>query len=125
LRLLRALFLYERIYPAASQRVGPRAGIQKGKLWRREGSNLLGLLLRPQPRIECPPPAPRPVILNCPFVRRPVLLSRDPQYVDYLLLREGDATCSNIHDCVSQYGDIKNIPSCLLHEASKFLGVED
>jgi len=37
--------------------------------------------------------------------------------MDYIVLREGDATCSNLHECLSKYGNIKHIEACLLHDA--------
>ena len=36
-------------------------------------------------------------------------------FLDYILMQEGEPTCSNIHACLSNYGDIKNIADCLLH----------
>ena len=65
------------------------------------------------------------VIRQCPVVARPVVLSRERVFLDYVLLREGEPTCSNIHACLSKHGDIKNISECLLHDAPKHFGLDN
>jgi hypothetical protein len=60
-------------------------------------------------------------VTDCPVVGHPVLLSRDRVFLDYILMRETEPTCSNIHNCFRQYGELKNIKDCLLHNASKYL----
>ena len=59
------------------------------------------------------------VPLHCPVVGHAVTLSRDRTFLDYVLISEGVPTCSNLHACLSKYGDIKHIPECLLHSPSK------
>ena len=59
------------------------------------------------------------VLRQCPVVARPVVLSREQVFLDYILVSEGEPTCSNLHACLSNYGDIKNIPECLLHGGVK------
>ena len=54
-----------------------------------------------------------------------MVLSRDQVFLDYLLMSESAPTCSNIHNCVTQYGDIKNIEQCLLHSPSKHFSAEE
>jgi len=62
---------------------------------------------------------------DCPVVGYSVTLSRERVFLDYILMREGEPTCSNIHACLSNYGDLKNIPECLLHSASKHFRLEN
>jgi len=41
-------------------------------------------------------------VTDCPVVGHPVLLSRDRVFLDYILMRETESTCSNIRIvCVS------------------------
>ena len=65
------------------------------------------------------------VLRQCPVVARPVVLSREQVFLDYILVSEGEPTCSNIHACLIKYGDIKNIPECLLHNVSKQFGLNN
>jgi hypothetical protein len=62
---------------------------------------------------------------DCPVVGRPVLLSRERVFLDYVLMSEAAPTCSNLHACLGEYGTLKNIPACLLHSASKSFPIED
>jgi hypothetical protein len=62
---------------------------------------------------------------DCPVVGHAVVLTRDRTFLDYLLIREGAATCSNLHTCLREYGEIKKIPACLLHDASKYFPADD
>ena len=62
---------------------------------------------------------------DCPVVGHTVVLSRDRTLLDYVIISESTPTCSNLHACLSQYGDIKNIPECLLHSPSKYFPVDD
>ena len=61
---------------------------------------------------------------ECPVVGHAVVLRRERTLLDYVILSETAPTCSNLHACLGQYGDIKNIPECLLHSASKYFPVE-
>ena len=72
-----------------------------------------------------PTTIPVRVVRDCPVVGQPVVLSRDQVFLDYLLMSESQPTCSNIHNCVTQYGDIKNIEQCLLHSPSKHFPAEE
>jgi hypothetical protein len=54
-----------------------------------------------------------------------VVLSRDRVFMDYVLMSESEPTCSNMHTCLGKHSDLKNIPECLLHKASKHLPAED
>ncbi len=58
------------------------------------------------------------VVRDCRVVGHPVLLSRDRIYVDYLMVEEGEPTCSHIHPCLQKHVHLKNIPECLLHDPS-------
>jgi hypothetical protein len=62
---------------------------------------------------------PLQVRVECPVVGHTVTLSRERVFLDYILLRESTPTCSNIHICVGNFSDIKNIPECLLHDCSR------
>jgi hypothetical protein len=66
-----------------------------------------------------PTTVPLRVVRDCPVVGHPVTLSRDRVFLDYVLISESQPTCSNLHTCLSNYGDIRNIPACLLHSASQ------
>ena len=61
--------------------------------------------------------SPISAVCHCPVVDHTIVLSRDRLVMDYIVLREGDATCSNLHECLSKYGNIKHIEACLLHNA--------
>ncbi|HEY0336631.1 MAG TPA: hypothetical protein VGC70_04770 [Burkholderiales bacterium] len=69
--------------------------------------------------------SPLTALVTCPVVAHEVTLSRDCVFLDYILLSEGTPTCSNIHTCLSNYGDIKNITECLLHNAKNYLRRDD
>ena len=66
-----------------------------------------------------PTPVRVEVLRDCPVVGHAVTLSRDRVFLDYILLSESAPTCSNIHICLGEYGDIENIAECLLHIPSK------
>ena len=68
---------------------------------------------------------PSRTVQDCPVVGQPVILSRDRVFLDYIVLSESQPTCSNIHNCLSRYGDVKNIKECLLHNALNYLATED
>jgi hypothetical protein len=58
---------------------------------------------------------------HCPVVDHAVILRQDRVFLDYILLSEAAPTCSNIHECLGKYGDVKNITECLLHACEKYL----
>ena len=62
---------------------------------------------------------------QCPVVGQPVILSRNRVFLDYIMLSESEPTCSNIHNCLARYGDVKSIKECLLHDALKYLVTDD
>ena len=72
-----------------------------------------------------PTSVPLRVVRDCPVVDRRIVLSRDRVFMDYILLSESDPTCSNIHACLTQYGEIKNIAECLLHNVVKHFPSDD
>ena len=65
------------------------------------------------------------VARDCPVVGYAVVLSRHRVFMDYVLLGESEPTCSEMHTCLGNHGDIKNIPECLLHNASEHVPAED
>jgi len=64
------------------------------------------------------------VVRHCPVVGHSILLSCDQWVMDYIVLREDEPTCSNIHECLSKWGDIKHISGCLLHDAEAHFGTD-
>lgn len=68
---------------------------------------------------------PLRVSQDCPVVGHEVLLSRDRTFLDYVLISESAPTCSNLHACLREYGDVKHIPQCLLHTASRYFPAKD
>jgi hypothetical protein len=102
-----------------------RAGFDRSNYQVHTRSTVASNKSRGVPDVMAPTKLPLQLRVECPVVRHEVTLQQDRVFLDYLLLSETTPTCSNIHVCLSQHGDIKNIPQCLLHKPPPFYTPED